>query len=261
MTISLSLKKFTAAAAVAAPLALVACGSNGEEADQEGADTSTITSEATTEPDDEADDAEDAENEGDDAEGEDGAEGAEGEDGDDEGSATAAAGSDREGNSGAAGGSGGAGGEGDGAVGAAGAGGGNGVYNPLESGDISVAPQAPVEGEAANDQDASEIRGLVENTYNHDSLHAFIRYIPDNTCQRVIDANGGEQAFNLNGVPNMQMADMPGWNEMHISDISDINVDGGEASASVTVQTAEGPDTQTQRFLHEGGQWKFCDSQ
>lgn len=271
MTIALSLKKLTAAAVVAAPLTLVvACGSNGEEADQEAAGASTVTSEATASTEEEAPDGEgDAAEGGDtDAEGDGAADGdpdAEDPAGAGAGGARGAGGgsSDREPDSAmpAAGSSTGGGAAAGGAA-AGGAAAAAGVHNPLGTGDIQVVEQEPVEdGQVADDQSAQEIRGLVENSYSQQSLHDFISYVPDNTCQRVIDANGGEQAFNLDGVPNMQMSDMPGWNDMHVSDVSNIAVAGDEASASVTVQTAQGPDTQTQRFLHEGGQWKFCDGQ
>lgn len=228
MTLSLTLKKSLAFAALATPLTLVACGSNGDDTEAAAAKPSTVTSEAskketteassekeTTEETTKKDEAKDPK----------------------ESEAKAAAGDGAAENNAA---------------------GSDALVNPFENGDIEVAEPAPVEGaQPANEADSQAISGLVKGLYEQETMHSFLRYIPDHTCQRVMDQNGGGD-FSLDGVPDMPMNQMAGWSETHVSDISDIKVNGDQASAVVTVQTAEGPDTATQRYQREGGQWTFC---
>lgn len=238
MTVSVSLKKSLALAIMATPLALVACGSNNDDSEADSAAASTVTSEATTSPEKKADEEESA------TETTPSEEAEQDEERDvqqyarrDEQNAAAAAGAAAGINEGAGSGE---------------------LVNPFENGDIEVVEPAPVEGgQEANPQDREAIAGLVNGIYEQETMHGFLSYMPNHTCQRVLDqAEGGE--FSLQGVPDMPMNQMPGWSETHVSDISDIRVNGDQASAVVTVQTSEGPDSATQRFQREGGGWTFC---
>lgn len=257
MTVSLSLKKSLAFAALATPLALVACGSNGDDGETDAAAASTVTSEAVPASEDAA--SEDAAKEGKEtktveakAEESEEKKSASKETATKEAKDTEAkegGGDNSEANAEAAAGAG---------AGESGDAGSSELANPFENGDIEVAEPAPVEGgQAASEGDRQAISALVNGIYDQKSMHGFLRYMPDNTCQRVLDENGGED-FSLEGVPDMPMDQMPGWSETHVSDISDIEVNGDQASAVVTVQTAEGPDSATQRFERQGDAWTFC---
>lgn len=230
MTLSLTLKKSLAFAVLATPLTLIACGSNGDDTEAAAAKPSTVTSEATPSSEAPKEETTEASSEKETTKKEEAKDPKESE-------AKAAAGDGAAENNAA---------------------GSDTLVNPFENGDIEVAEPAPVDGaQPANEGDSQAITGLVKGLYEQETMHSFLRYIPDHTCQRVMDQNGGGE-FSLDGVPDMPMNQMAGWSETHVSDISDIKVNGDQASAVVTVQTAEGPDTATQRYQREGGQWTFC---
>ncbi|GAB3940796.1 hypothetical protein [Corynebacterium tapiri] len=130
--------------------------------------------------------------------------------------------------------------------------------NPFENGDIQVAEIDPIQGQPANPDQVHQITTLVGGLYEQQTLHDFLLYMPRHSCQEVVAEQGGEKAFNLDGVPNMPMNNFPGWNASGIKDVSNVVVNGDVASASITASTAEGTDTKTQRFRNEGGEWKFC---
>ena len=227
MTVSLNLKKSLALAALATPFMVAACGSDAEESEADAVASSTVTSEATPSTKSETESSESSPTESTTEDSDDPEPPTEPEDG------QASAGAGAAGSSGE-------------------------IVNPFENGDIEVAEVGPVEGgQPASEGDRQAISGLVGGLYEQTTMHSFLRYMPDHTCQRVLEQNGGGD-FSLEGVPDMPMDQLPGWGDSHVSDIADVQVNGDQASAVVTVQTAEGPDTATQRFQREGGNWAFC---
>ncbi|AWB81606.1 hypothetical protein C3B44_03880 [Corynebacterium yudongzhengii] len=246
------MKKSLVLVAATAPLALVACGSNGEEEEGTAADASQKTSQATSSQ--QADDEKDAEDKDKDKDGD--AEDKKDKDGDaedKEANAEDKDGEDRQnGNGDQANAAAGAG------AGAPGAGASGQLEDPFAGGDVEVVEPEPVPGgQPASEQDARAISDLVNGIYEQETLHGFISYMPDNSCQALL-AETNADAFSLEGIPNAPMDQMRGWNETHVSDTSDVLVNGDTASATVTVQTEFGPDSKTQRFRNEGGAWKFC---
>lgn len=146
-----------------------------------------------------------------------------------------------------------------GAGGAAGAGAMAQAQNPLGEG---AQPQPPVEGgHAASPEDAAAIDGLVNGIYDSTNFRQFVTYIPDNTCQKVLQEQGGElNAADFNQIPEIPMAEVAGpeWNTVGVQSIDDLQVNGDQASAVVNVETGEGIDSSMMRFQRENGKWTFC---
>lgn len=155
--------------------------------------------------------------------------------------------------------------QGDEAAAGAGAGGAAGAdamaqaQNPLGEG---AQPQPPVEGgHAASPEDAAAIDGLVNGIYDSTNFRQFVTYIPDNTCQKVLQEQGGElNAADFNQIPEIPMAEVAGpeWNTVGVQSIDDLQVNGDQASAVVNVETGEGIDSSMMRFQRENGKWTFC---
>lgn len=119
----------------------------------------------------------------------------------------------------------------------------------------------PVQGEAASPEQAAAIEGLIRGVAKETSLRGYLTYIPNNTCSRVIEANGGMAALDVSQVPDVALAAYPQFQNAQVSidSVSDIQVQGDTASAVVTATSGGESTTATQRFLNEGGSWKFCD--
>ncbi len=124
---------------------------------------------------------------------------------------------------------------------------------------MPVAEHEAVEGEPASPEDAAAIEGLVRGIERSTTLRAYMAYIPDNTCQRVLDANGG--SVDLSQIPDLPLETYPDFQQAKpaVNEITDIRTSGDSASAQVTATSNGETSTDTQRFLKEGGTWKFCD--
>ena len=220
MTISLTMKKTITALALAAPLALVACGSD-DGADETTSSapstvTSTRTSETTTTETSEEETTSEAPSET----------SAEPTEGDTEDPQAAPQ-----------------------------------INDPFAAGQLAYEEATPVEGGGpASEADRAEIEGLVGGIYESQTFHQFLRYVPENACSAVIEANGGPAALDLGDIPDMPLSQLPGYAESnaHIQSIDDVRVEGDQASAVVTAVSNGQAETQTQRFLKEDGRWKFC---
>lgn len=225
MTISLTMKKTITALALAAPLALVACGSD-DGADETTSSapstvTSTRTSETTT-----TETSEEETTSSSAAPSETSAEPTEGESTE----ATEAQAAPQ-------------------------------INDPFAAGQLAYEEATPVEGGGpASEADRAEIEGLVGGIYQSQTFHQFLRYVPENACSAVIEANGGPAALDLGDIPDMPLSQLPGYAESnaHIQSIDDVRVEGDQASAVVTAVSNGQAETQTQRFLKEDGRWKFC---
>lgn len=133
--------------------------------------------------------------------------------------------------------------------------------DPLASGQITFAELVPVEGgQPASAEDQAQIEGLVNGMYEAETLHGFLGYLPANTCNEVIQEQGGAAAFDLNGVPDLPLAAIPSYAESQarIDSITDVQIDGEVASAMVTATSNGQSTTDVQRFRQEDGAWKFC---
>ncbi|WP_155861256.1 hypothetical protein [Corynebacterium doosanense] len=225
MPVSLNLSKFAVAAVIATPLVLVACGS-GDDVEEQAASASTVTSQATAASTTQTSSTTSASTSA--------SESAEGE--------TPSAAADQPSGSAADG-------------GAAPV-----LENPFENGDIEVAQPDPVQGRPASAEETEALSNLVNGIYQQPSLHGFMMYMPNHTCAATLEAQGGIEAYSLDGIPDMPMNQFPGYSESRVTAIENQTVtdSGDRASATVTVQSAEGPSTGTMVFQHEGGEWKFC---
>lgn len=137
------------------------------------------------------------------------------------------------------------------------------MVDPFEGGDPmqGQADIAPVEGgQAADGAVSGEINGLVRGLYDQQDMRSFMRYMPDHTCQRVLDAQPELRNADYNQIPQVSMDEASNgqWKDTFVQDIRDIKVKDNTASATVEVATPQGPDTTTMRFANEGGNWTFC---
>lgn len=133
---------------------------------------------------------------------------------------------------------------------------------PIDNSEISFIPQAPVaDGAPASAEDQQAIEGLVRGIMNATTVRQFMGYIPQNTCARYLEANGGLAAMNIDQIPDVPLADFPQYAHARptIDSVTDIQVNGDSASATVT-STADGQtNSAVQRFARENGRWTFCD--
>ncbi|AGF72847.1 hypothetical protein [Corynebacterium halotolerans] len=127
---------------------------------------------------------------------------------------------------------------------------------------LNYAQLAPVEsGGPANEADRAAIEGLLRGMYETTTVHNFLRYLPDNTCSAVLDAQGDREAYyDFTGIPDMPLNQLPTYvnAQPRIDSVTDVRVDGDTASATVTASSGGETETATQRFQREGGTWKFC---
>ena len=121
-------------------------------------------------------------------------------------------------------------------------------------------PEPVTGGHAASETDRAEIEQLVRGIYEVETFHQFLRYVPENTCNEAVAAQGGPQAMDLAGIPDQPLHqwDVYAAAQPHIASVDDIRVEGNHASAVVTAVSAGQTETRTQRYLHEDGRWKFC---
>ena len=133
----------------------------------------------------------------------------------------------------------------------------------------NVAPPAlpttthqPVEGgQPASPEDAKSIEGVVRGITAETTLRSYMGYIPQHTCKKVLDENGGEKSLDLGQIPDVPLDSYPDFKKAKptIDSVTDIKVAGETASAQVTASTeADGQTVATQRFAKENGKWVFC---
>lgn len=134
---------------------------------------------------------------------------------------------------------------------------------PAEAAPAPVIPtqdHAPVDqGQAASPQDAQAIESLVRGAVAPTTVRSMFEYIPKNTCNRVIEAAGGQAAMDFSMFPDVPLNQFPGVSAGTVDSISDVMVQGDTASAWVVASGNGQTDSGTQRFLREDGRWKFCD--
>ncbi len=120
----------------------------------------------------------------------------------------------------------------------------------------------PVEGgQPASPEDAKSIEGVVRGITAETTLRSYMGYIPQHTCKKVLDENGGEKSLDLGQIPDVPLDSYPDFKKAKptIDSVTDIKVSGDTASAQVTASTeAEGQTVATQRFAKENGKWVFC---
>lgn len=128
----------------------------------------------------------------------------------------------------------------------------------LSENPVTFAEAAPVEaGQPASPEDAAAIENLVRGASEPTTLRGAYSYMVNNTCSRVIAASGEDAAqIDINTVPDTPLS---GDGTGTVDSVSDVVVEGETASAWVVATAGGTTDSATQRFLREGGQWKFCD--
>lgn len=230
MTLSLPSKKTAAALALVIPLTLAACSDEGSGETE--TTTSSATSEETTSEDTSAEETT-SEEESEDPDAED-ADDAEEDAGEEPDTAAMAQGEP------------------------------NAAANPQDPAgaeDMEFEDADPVDGEPAGEQDIQEINGLLNGMYEVNTFQEMVSYLPDNSCRAIVEEQGGAQAFDTSGMPDIPLDRLPNYDPEtnYIESVEDVRVQDGErASATVTVHTGNGPDTAVQRFQKEEGNWTFC---
>ena len=120
----------------------------------------------------------------------------------------------------------------------------------------------PVEGgQPASPEDAKSIEGVVRGITAETTLRSYMGYIPQHTCKKVLEENGGEKSLDLGQIPDVPLDSYPDFKKAKptIDSVTDIKVAGETASAQVTASTeADGQTVATQRFAKENGKWVFC---
>ena len=120
----------------------------------------------------------------------------------------------------------------------------------------------PVEGgQPASPEDAKSIEGVVRGITAETTLRSYMGYIPQHTCKKVLDENGGEKSLDLGQIPDVPLDSYPDFKKAKptIDSVTDIKVAGETAYAQVTASTeADGQTVATQRFAKENGKWVFC---
>ena len=120
----------------------------------------------------------------------------------------------------------------------------------------------PLEGgQPASPEDAKSIEGVVRGITAETTLRSYMGYIPQHTCKKVLDENGGEKSLDLGQIPDVPLDSYPDFKKAKptIDSVTDIKVAGETASAQVTASTeADGQTVATQRFAKENGKWVFC---
>ncbi|MBC3185260.1 hypothetical protein H7347_01490 [Corynebacterium sp. zg-331] len=132
---------------------------------------------------------------------------------------------------------------------------------PQDNNDLPITTVAPIPGgQPASGQDAEAIRALVTGFNDETSMRRKMEYLPQHTCSRVIQENGGPEAFDFSAIPDVNLAEMPGGEQYNssVTEVRDIVVDGDQASATVVATSNNGPSEATQRFSRENGAWTFC---
>ncbi|WJY92639.1 hypothetical protein CFAEC_09110 [Corynebacterium faecale] len=118
----------------------------------------------------------------------------------------------------------------------------------------------PVQGgQPASPEDSAAIESLIRGSLAPTTVRSMLQYVPQNTCNRVIEAAGGAAALDFSQIPDIPLNQIPGANTGTVDSISDIVVQGDTASAWVVASGNGQTDSATQRFLREDGRWKFCD--
>lgn len=127
----------------------------------------------------------------------------------------------------------------------------------LSENPITFAEAAPVEnGETASPEDTAAIEALVRGYTDTNTLRSSLAYTINNTCTRVLEASGADATqLDLNTIPDIPLG---GEGTGTVDSITDVVVNGQEASAWVVATAGGTTDSATQRFFNEGGQWKFC---
>ena len=127
---------------------------------------------------------------------------------------------------------------------------------------LPTTPHQPVEGgQPASPEDAKSIEGVVRGITAETTLRSYMGYIPQHTCKKVLDENGGEKSLDLGQIPDVPLDSYPDFKKAKptIDSVTDIKVSGDTASAQVTASTeSEGQTVATQRFAKENGKWVFC---
>ncbi len=116
-------------------------------------------------------------------------------------------------------------------------------------------------GQPASPEDAKSIEGVVRGITAETTLRSYMGYIPQHTCKKVLDENGGEKSLDLGQIPDVPLDSYPDFKKAKptIDSVTDIKVSGDTASAQVTASTeSEGQTVATQRFAKENGKWVFC---
>lgn len=132
-----------------------------------------------------------------------------------------------------------------------------------------VRTQAPVRaGAPADGADVAAINDLVGGAYEQTTLRGWVSYIPNNSCQALLDdvnaqvqaQYGTTDALDFSVIPETPLSEVPQYTEAQatLQSVDNVAVDGAQASADVTVNSGGQTDTSTMRFLREGDRWTFC---
>lgn len=127
-------------------------------------------------------------------------------------------------------------------------------------GDVEPADITPIEdGKKGSRKEEKQIREMLNNIYSQDSVLSLGRAMMDNTCNELIEAQGGRDAFVPEGAEDIKFADMGiDVSKNEIVKVENLRTKDGRATADITARTQEGEATSTVAFKHEDNRWKVC---
>ncbi|QAU52071.1 hypothetical protein [Corynebacterium pelargi] len=134
------------------------------------------------------------------------------------------------------------------------------VQRPESVAEPEFAQFEPVEGgQPASEEDRAAIEALVRGQDEQVGFRDYLSYVPNHTCSRVKDQSDPE-AYDLSQLPNTPIKDDPQFaaGNPHTESVSDVMVNGDEASATVVAVSKGEQSKRTMRFHREGGEWTFC---
>ncbi|AZA08958.1 hypothetical protein [Corynebacterium pseudopelargi] len=118
----------------------------------------------------------------------------------------------------------------------------------------------PVEGgQPASEEDRAAIEALVRGQDEQVGFRDYLSYVPNHTCSRVKDQSDPD-AYDLSQLPNTPIKEDPQFaaGNPHTESVSDVMVNGDEASATVVAVSKGEQSKRTMRFHREDGKWTFC---
>lgn len=137
---------------------------------------------------------------------------------------------------------------------------GGGTGDAPSIGDVEPADITPIEdGKKGSRKEEKQIREMLSGIYKQDSVLNLGRAMIDNTCNELIEAQGGRDAFVPEGAEDIKFADMGiDVSKNEIVKVENLRTKDGRATADVTARTQEGESTSTVAFKYEDNRWKVC---
>lgn len=138
---------------------------------------------------------------------------------------------------------------------------GNGGTDKVPSiGDVEPVEVEPItDGKDAKRKDTNEVKDMLNDIYKQPTVLSLGEAMKNNACSRLIEAQGGIEAFDTEGAEDMSFADMGiDVSKNEVLAVDNMKIKDNRATADVTARTQMGESTSTVAFEKEDGRWKVC---